>query len=292
MVDIECPNCKTRRPPLFNPDTGEYVCPVCGFVYGSTLEPYVPRSRDDYQRKVHSEKMLKNPDTTPRSVSQQHPFASRMLKQDMKKSIAYDTYISSIQKEFNIPAYIMEEVQRLFWKLHSGKILRGRSHKLVIATLLYTVSKKYPNVHFTREALEKIASSDIKKIYRFYRFLIKNGYIEPVKTYMQQELSQHLPVILSRLEHELKRNRQQNKNVAFFQKIPKNLIAKTAENFSSNLYGAKPNGIVAATVYFYMRLCGVRVNQDIVASLSDVSPLTIRRIIKQILDKADITIHL
>lgn len=292
MSTVKCPSCGSSRPPILNPDTGEYVCPDCGHIYGPILEPFLPRSHDDYEKRVHSEKMGRNPDTTPKTVVRQHPIGSRVVRQRGGKKVQYDFFMTSIQREFNIPEYIVEEVRHLFWKLHATGVLKGRSHKLVVASLIYSVSQKYPNVQLPKETLEKIAQTNIKKVYRFYRFLQMNGYIETRKVQAQRSPSQYLPAIMSKIEQELRKDSEKNFHPRFLHQIPNALLAKSSNTFSKYLQGTKPNGVAAATLYFFLRLTGLRLNQDVVARIAGVSPLTIRRIIKQILKEMDISIKM
>ncbi|MGB9708979.1 TFIIB-type zinc ribbon-containing protein [Infirmifilum uzonense] len=292
MVDVKCPSCGSTKPPVFNPDSGEYICPDCGYIYGPVWEPFIPRSKDEYRMKVHSEKMSRNPDTTPKSLIKKYPLGRRLLKQDEARVVRYDMYLSSVQRTYNVPEYVIEEVRKLFQKLQEGRVLKGRSHKLVIATLLYVVSKKYPNVKVTRETLEKISESDITRIYRFYRFLVREGYIDSPKPSTPRKPGHYLPEITSRIEQELKSSPEKGKVLTFFHRIPQNLLLKASEEFSKYLQGTKPNGLAAATIYFFLRVTGIRLNQDVIANIAEVSPLTVRRIIKEITKSTDIVLKI
>ncbi len=290
MSESKCPNCGSTDPPMFNPETGEYFCPICGYVYGPIAEPLKPRSQEEYRKKTHSEKMPKNPDTTPKLISRKHLAGSRKLLQEYGKTGRYDIYLIQVQKEFNIPHYVIAEVKSEFEKIRKAGGLKGRSHKLVIATLLFHVSKRYPNVNLTREQLEKIAGAGIRQVYRMYRVLVKEGYIVAIGTRVVRKPSQYLPSILSRLKLEIQG--RIGKGDHLFNNMPEHLLAKSADAFASLLQGTKPVGVAGATIYFFIKLLGYRLNQDLVAKVAGVSPLTIRRILKQITTETDLTIEI
>ncbi|WP_460025622.1 transcription initiation factor IIB family protein [Infirmifilum sp. SLHALR2] len=287
MAGNRCPNCGTTTPPMFNPETGEYVCPVCGYIYGPVAEPLKPRSQEEYLRKVHSERMPKNPDTTPRAISIKHLLGSRELSRESSKNREYSSYLSQVQREFNIPGYVTTEVERLFEEIRKAGGLKGRSHKLIIATLLFYVLKRYPNVALTQDQLERIAGADVRKVYRTYRVLVKEGYIQPAKTRAVRKPSEHLPSILSRLRIESQRS---GKRENLLSDIPMHVLAKTADSLAEILQGVKPSGVAGATVYLFIKMLGFKLSQDIVAKSANVSTLTIRRVLKQITEETELTV--
>ncbi|QOJ78259.1 transcription initiation factor IIB family protein [Infirmifilum lucidum] len=290
MSEGKCPNCGSTVPPMLNIETGEYFCPVCGYVYGPIAEPLKPRSQEEYRKKIHSERMPKNPDTTPKLVIRKHLAGSRKLLQESSKTGKYETYLLQVQREFNIPGYVIAEVKSEFEKIRKAGGLKGRSHRLVIATLLFHVSKRYPNVNFTREQLEKIAGVGIRQVYRTYRVLVKEGYIEATNTGVVRKPSQYLPSILSRLKLEIQGRIGERDHL--FSSMPEHLLVKSADAFASLLQGTRPIGVAGATVYLFTKLLGYRLNQDFVAKVAGVSPLTIRRILKQITRETDLTIEI
>jgi len=279
-----CPNCGAATPPTFNPETGEYVCPVCGYIYGPVAEPLKPRSQEEYLRKVHSERMPKNPDTTPRAISIKHLLGSRELSRESSRTREYSSYLSQVQREFNIPSYVTTEVERLFEEIRKAGGLKGRSHKLIIATLLFYVLKRYPNVALTQNQLERIAGADIRKVYRTYRVLVKEGYIRLTKI---RKPSEHLPSILSRLRIESQRSGRRENPLS---DMPMHVLAKTADSLAKILQGVKPSGVAGATVYLFIKMLGFKLSQDIVAKSANVSTLTIRRVLKQITEEAELTV--
>lgn len=289
VAEIKCPNCGSTRNPIVNPETGEYVCPVCGYTYGFPVEPTRFRSREEYERKAHSERMPKAPDTTPRDIARQHVIGSRELARKKDRAARYAAILAQIEKEYNIPRYIIGEVEFYFEKIRNNGLLTGRSHRLIIAALLYALSRKYSNVNVQRDVIERIANAEIRRVYRMYRFLVKNGLIDQHRVKTSKKPSHYLPVIMSRLESQGRDDVRGD--VQHIRRVPATTILKTADAFYTLFQGSKPAGVAAATLYFFSRLVGSRVNQNFIAKTAGISQLTVRRILKQILEGTNINIE-
>jgi len=276
-----CPKCGYSGMPVFKEDTGEYVCPQCGFVFPDLPLEDVPLIvRDKERNRLHYE-VYRGGSTTPRSVAKAHKRGAYELER-VTKERRYEIAARRLLTSYGIPHHITEEVITLLEKVHKENMLRGRNSRVVIAALLMHVSKSR-NAHLPSEVFEKIAGAPLKRVNRCYRMLLNSGVITPTQASKPRKPSQVVVSIASK---------QEVRDVFLKQNISLSLVAQFADKAYSKLQGRKPAGVAAAAVYLTLKMVNSRKAQLEIARAAGVSPLTLRRALKHLMEKLDVEISI
>jgi len=265
--------------PIFREDTGEYVCPQCGYVFPELpLEdtPLVVRDRE--KNRLHYE-VYRGGSTTPRSVAKAHRRGAYELERAPRER-HYEDVARRLLVSNGVPRHVVEEVVALLKKVQREDLLKGRSSRIVTAALLMHVSKSR-GIQLQPEIFEKIAGAPLKRVNRCYRMLLSSGVISPSRTSKPRKPSQIVASIASK---------QGVREVFLQHNIPLSLVAQFADKAYSRLQGRKPAGVAAAVVYLILRMVNSRKAQAEIARAAGVSPLTLRRALRHIIEKLDVEI--
>ncbi len=279
MSGASCPKCGYSGMPIFREDTGDYVCPQCGYVFPELpLEdtPLVVRDRE--RNRLHYE-VYRGGSTTPRSVARAHRRGAYELER-VSRERHYEAMARKLLASNGVPRHVVEEVIALLEKVQREDLLRGRSSRVVTAALLMHVSKSR-GVQLQPEIFEKVAGASLKRVNRCYRMLLNSGVIASSQASKPRKPSQIVVSIAGK---------QGIREIFLQQNIPLSLVAQFADKAYSKLQGRKPAGVAAAVVYLILRMTNARKAQAEIARAAGVSPLTLRRALRHLVEKLDIEV--
>ncbi|MEM1630673.1 MAG: TFIIB-type zinc ribbon-containing protein [Thermofilum sp.] len=280
MSEVVCPECGYRGVLVLHEDTGEYVCPQCGYVFPEpTFERSPPLARDIEKGRIHYA-VSRGTSTTPPSVSKQYARGSYKLEtttRGQRRSSSVLRLLSSLK----VPKHIAEEVLQLVEKAARGGLLRGRSTRIVVAALLLYEMKRNPNLQVATEDIEKLARAEMKKVYKCYRLLLSSGIIQEAQSARPRKPS-HVVASLA--------GKAGLREIFAQQNIPIRVVAHFADEVAVKLQGRKPAGIAAAVMYLVFKMMNIKKTQVELARLAGVSPLTLRRLSRQIPEQLEIII--
>lgn len=278
MPGASCPKCGYSSMPVFREDTGEYVCPQCGYVFPELpLEdtPLVVRDRE--RNRLHYE-VYRGGSTTPRSVARAHRRGAYELER-VSKERHYESMARRLLMSNGVPRHLVEEVAALLERVQKEDLLRGRSSRVITAALLMYVSKSR-GAQLPPETFEKVAGTSLRRVNRCYRMLLSSGVLAH-QVSKPRKPSQIVTSIASK---------QEIRETLLEQNIPLSLIAQFADKAYSKLQGRKPAGVAAAVVYLTLRMANSRKAQAEIARAAGVSPLTLRRALKHLVERLDVEI--
>lgn len=279
MSEKACPECGHQGVPILHEDTGEYVCPRCGYVFPEpTFEQTPPVARDIEKGRVHYA-VSHGASTAPPSVARQYARGSYELE-TRSRAQRRTGEVLRLLSNLKIPKHVTEEVLQLVEKAASEGVLKGRSTRIVVAALLLYEMKRNPNLQIPNEDIERLAGVGIKKVYKCYRLLRRNGILQEPPAGPQKPSQ-----IVASLA-----GRPGLREIFTKHGLPVKVVAQFADEVAAKLQGRKPAGIAAAVVYIVFKMMSVKKTQAELAKLAEVSPLTLRRLSSQIPEQLEIVI--
>mgnify|MGYP001772772605 CR=1 FL=1 len=281
-VTSHCPQCGYEGRPILNEDTGEYVCPQCGYVFPWVgFERTPPLLRDRERGRVHYE-VHRGASTTPPQIAERYKRGARRVESSGKDQ-QLQVKVREALSGLNIPKYVEEEVCKLVLKARRAGILRGRGVRIVAAAALMHISKSYPAVQVSPSDVERVSGADLKRVYRCYRLLLVRGVLEEPKAVRRTRPSYVVASLAGK---------PGLKEVVTRHGVPIGVVAQFADAIAERMQGRKPAGVAAAAFYLVLKMMNVRKTQAEVAKSAGVSPLTLRRLIKQIPAQLEIVIKI
>ncbi|MEM0087625.1 MAG: hypothetical protein QXK85_01515, partial [Thermofilum sp.] len=131
------------------------------------------------------------------------------------------------------------------------------------------------------EDIEKLARAEMKKVYKCYRLLLSSGIIQEAQSARPRKPS-HVVASLA--------GKAGLREIFAQQNIPIRVVAHFADEVAVKLQGRKPAGIAAAVMYLVFKMMNIKKTQVELARLAGVSPLTLRRLSRQIPEQLEIII--
>ncbi len=180
--------------------------------------------------------------------------------------------MSKISSALNLPKNILETAAVFYRKAVKKHLIRGRSIQGVAAAAIYMSCRKC-NVPRTLDEIAQVTYVGKKEIGRCYRFLAK-------------ELDEFIPPVfpskyISKFSNQLVVAGKAENVAALIIEIAKNLRLTS---------GRGPTGIAAAATYIASILAGERKTQREVATVANVTEVTIRNRYKELMDKLEIRV--
>lgn len=265
---------------MLREDTGEYICPHCGYVLPElTFEETPPLARDGEKGRIHYA-VYRGASTTPPSVAKQYIRGTYRLEMPTSAQ-RRESDVLHLLSSLKVPRHIANEVLRLVEKAAREGTLRGRSTRVVVAALLLYEMKKNPNLQIVPGDIEKLAGAEMKKVHKCYRLLVSSGILQETQLAKPRKPS-HIVASLA--------GKPGLREVFAQYRIPIKTVAQLADEVAARLQGRKPAGIAAATVYLVLKMMNIKKTQAELAKLAGVSPLTLRRLSKRIPEQSELII--
>lgn len=284
-------------------ESGELVCPGCGYVLSSTLLNLEPEWRAfDHAEKdslprvgapitwtIHDKGISssigwQNKDHKGKSLSpEERAKHNRLRKWDRRSKVSDASernlstalnFINTICIKMNLPRNVVETSAMLYRVALKRSLIKGRTIRNLVAASIYMACRQCGVVR----SLDEIASgSNIskKEVARDYRFLVK-------------ELKPRIPLTapsshISKIVNKLDLNGDTE------------ALALQVLNQASELKltgGRGPAGLAASCVYIGTLLLGERRTQSEIAREASVTEVTIRNRYKEFVQNLDITVAL
>jgi transcription initiation factor TFIIB len=284
-------------------DQGELVCMDCGFVIDNKIADTGPewRAFDDEQRAkrtrvgapltyaIHDKGLstlidwhnrdMYGKDLSPVQMSQ--VFMLRKWQRRVRVADASErnlafalSEMSKISASLNLPKSILETAAVFYRKAVKKRLIRGRSIQGVAAAAIYMSCRKC-SVPRTLDEIAQVTAVSKKEIGRCYRFLAR-------------ELDEFIPPAFP-IKYVSKFSNQ------LFVAGKAEMLAVSILEIANNLRltsGRGPTGIAAAATYIVSVLAGDRKTQREIASIANVTEVTIRNRYKELMDRLEIQVPL
>ncbi len=298
IVCSEC-NCSQLHMDLEN---GELVCERCGTVISGKQVSMMPewRAFDQAQREklprtgspmtltIHDRGLStsmgwRNTDYAGRSLSPEARNKLYRLRKWNRRSKITDSFnrnlsqalsiMNQLARKMNLPRNVLETSSMIYRKALKTNLIRGRTIQSVVVASLYTACRQCGVVRSLTDVAEA-ANIPRKTAARNYRFLCqrlnlnvprtqRTGYINRLVSQLQ--LYGHTEILAMRLLEEASK-----------------------KNYT---HGRSPAGIAAACVYVSSRITDENLTQHQVASVAQVTEVTIRNRYKELVQKLDIDVY-
>ncbi len=279
-----CPNCGAEIVPVFDPNRGEYYCPICGYVFEEeVIDPgrhWRSFTMEQEISRATAEKLRRNSDTTPKEIRLKHKRGFVKLK-DRGVRDRYEKEIDKIGKRLNLPDYIVEDVKRIFFEARKMGLLRGRSFKAFVAAAIYVASKRHRGYYIPLERLEEALGVESRVIIKTYILLLRKGIIKHGFD-ISRSPAEHIPSLINTLGLEKKLSPVLSQLISFAESIHRDV----------EFQGKRPKSLAAATIYLFVTMLSYKISQNKVAEAAGVASPTVRRTLSQIIKKMDITIEI
>jgi transcription initiation factor TFIIB len=295
-----CPECGCREL-IKDYDTGEQICRKCGMVVNSTSIDHGPewrafnvQQKEDRPRvgspltlTIHDKGLStkigwKNRDASGRKMKAQDKYKFYRLRKWNRRSKISDSSQRNLATALNdmsrtgydlrLPRNILETASQIYRRALQKGYTRGRTIKSVTATTIYMACRQC-NVIRSLEDVAKSANISKKEVARTYRFLLRHMETEVPLFSPQKYISKYV-------------NKLNLSGVT--ERIANKLLKEAAEQRLT--CGRGPGGITAACVYIASQITGENRTQGDIATVAQVTEVTIRNRYKEILEKMDIII--
>lgn len=276
-----CPSC-SQSSFIYDPQRGDQICSNCGLVVGEHEIDFIGASQHlqfskKINKNVHSGPFLYilNPINQFSTHVNLHEIESQRLKRVFKKHnhlqwnerniLTAINWIKTIGNILNLPIYVLESCSLLYRKLHKMGHLRYSPIKESVISIIYITCRiEHFPIRF-KEILD-IPDGDLKHA----KTIFKNINIKVNLKIPNIDLFSYIP----RYGNELHLNSQ----AMLMTKNLLNFYMKKTKNVCLN-----PFGILAACLY----LAGIKLEQPVaqmkIATLMDISEITLRSRYKELL---------
>ncbi len=293
---IKCPNCGSTNI-IFDDSRAEYVCINCGLVLderaidhgrewrsfndksdGSRARTGVPLTNAIHDRGICT---TFNPSEfrsnalrikAKRLIRVQRKI--RVGKKDRVMEVGLE-YLNKYASKLDLPGYVREEASRLLRRALSDVSMRKKSIASMAAASIYLACKQY-NLPTTLRSISKALSIAEKDLWNAEKRLIELVRALPS---VQQDPVLYIPKLIKDLNLN-----QRTYSIAME-------IVRASRGVDLSI-GRGPIGLAAAVVYMASILNDERRTQQEVASLCNVSDVTIRNRYGDLVDKLDIVVSL
>ena len=298
--DFICPVCGSERV-IFDPVRGEYVCMDCGNVLemaidmgpewraftpeqkirrtrvGSPLSPLKPNGGlstvIDWKNKDWSGHALS---LSKRLQVSRLRKANRMFnavpsEKNLRLALSE---IERLGSQLGIPRAVMEEAAIYYRRAARCRLIKGRSLESMVAACVYAACK-IGNVPRSLDEIAKVSKSDRKEISRSYRLIINEGIVPKIPP---SKAIDFIPRLVSELRLSVK-----------VQYCAVEIIRVADQMGLSS--GRIPEGLAAAAVYLATIIHNERRTQKEVASIANVTEVTIRNRFKELASKLNFLVY-
>lgn len=278
-----CPRCG-RHTIIYDNDTGEIICGLCGFVISEKIVSHEPE-------RIFSEDVTSNKRTGEPLTLTRHDMGvstimnssgkdalgktiSPMMKNSLKRLKVLNSRISSypndrnliaafselnkLKDKLNLSSSIIELAAYIYRKAVENKLIRGRMISSILAASLYTACR-YTQTPRTIRDVSKTMNLPRKEVTKCYRLLLR-------------EFELNMPILdptkyISRIGNNL-RVSEKTKRLAI------KLLQSAAEKRIAT--GKDPMGLAAASLYLSCVETKERHSQRDVAKAANITEVTIR----------------
>ncbi len=298
----KCPECGSRRLSQ-DYDRGELVCDECGLVIEDVYIDKGPewRSFDMVQEEnrartgapmtemLHDKGLStsidrRNKDSYGKTISgtnRAQIYRLRKWQRRTRISGGKERNLASALKELKrmgsimeLPSNVVEKTAFLYREAVEKDLIRGRSIKIILVSLLYVVCR-LENIPRMLDDFAENSEYNRKEIGRTYRFLSRKMVLK-MKPSRPEEYLQRFCNTLS-LRGEVKKRAEE--------------ILKMAEE--KNLVSGKgPTGMAAAAIYIASINYGDKRTQNEIAEIANVTEVTVRNRYKELVEKLDIELDI
>lgn len=177
--------------------------------------------------------------------------------------------IKRIVSVLGLPAYVEEEISRIYTEAVQRGLVRGHSTEAVVAGVVYAVLRMY-DIPRTLNEVSDVTGIDKKKVAKNFKYVSRNLNIRTLPIDPMNYVSRFAS------ELQLKPNTQ-SKALDIVQ------IAMKEEITS----GRSPKGIAAGALYIASKLNNEKKTQAEIAKVADVTEVTVRNSYKELIENLD-----
>lgn len=293
---IKCPNCSSTSI-IFDDSHGEYVCIKCGLVlderaidHGREWRSFNDKSNGSRARTgvpltnaIHDRGICTTFNPSEFRSGTLRVKARRLIRVQKKIRVGRKDrvmeigleYLNKYASKLDLPGYVREEASRLLRRAISDTSMRKRSIASMAAASIYLACKQY-NLPMTLRSISKALGMAEKDLWNAEKKLIELARALPS---VQQDPVLYIPKLIKDLNLD-----QKTYSIAMD-------IVKASRGVDLSV-GRGPIGLAAAIVYMASILSDERRTQQEVASLCNVSDVTIRNRYGDLVDKLDIVVSL
>jgi len=298
----KCPECGCKEL-IIDHSRGELVCKRCGFVVEDedmdrtpewrafTLQEKkeLPRAGAPLTLTMHDKGLSTNissgdRDSHGRKIKTSQKYKFRRLRKWNRRSKTSDhihrnlsyalSYLTNLGDKLNLPKNVMETSSKIYRRALQKDLIRGRSIKEVASTCIYMACRKCKVVRSFNDIAVKTDLS-VKELARTYRHL----YWEMETDLPPSDLFKYISKFINKLEL-----RGETERIASL------LLEKASDAMLT--VGRGPSGIAAACIYVGSHITGEIITQRNIASVANVTEVTIRNRYKELLKELDIEVAL
>ncbi len=271
---------KNKHQPIFDEQKGQMVCCKCGIVL-SERQPVLKNgtrafSHEERERKKHHGNPINSllPDIQMATMVKKRNAKTKRLRHALKWDTRYTwkqrnliKAISEIRRlgtKLSLPQYIQESSADLYKRLYKRNLLKGRSIKSMVSSVIYYVTNKN-NVCRPIDEIVKYSNVPQRKIHNCYQIILDKFNLRSPVINPRYLVSR--PVTELNLDSRVEKITQEILN-----------LYKKMYSFS----GLDPKGIVGAALYFAVKNQDVPVTQSQIANEVGVTEVTMRKRFKEI----------
>lgn len=288
----KCPECSDENL-QWNKEKGEILCKSCGLVLDDKLFDFGQEWRDFEAESGESRRRTGAPltytqedrglgttigtkaDLYKLSKKDKNRFyrlrlwqrrVSTAIESNLRLALSEIKRIVSV---LGLPAYVEEEISRIYTEAVQRGLVRGHSTEAVVAGVVYAVLRMY-DIPRTLNEVSEVTGIDKKKVAKNFKYVSRNLNIRT------------LPIdpmnYVNRFASELKlRPNTQSKALDIVQVAVKEEITS----------GRSPKGIAAGALYIASKLNNERKTQAEIAKVADVTEVTVRNSYKELIDNLE-----
>jgi transcription initiation factor TFIIB len=282
----ECPSCQSTTL-VEDRETGEVICANCGLVIREstvslkqdwrsfTLQEHNDRSRNGYalSNKIYdkglSTTFLNGHDSNGKKLNPEtRELMNRLKKQDMRSKVNESwqrnlkialSEMSRICNEMHLPDHIHESAAQIYRKTLKEDLVRGRSIDGFVSASIYAACRigKIPR---SISEIAEAANLTEHEVRYYYRLLVKEMDFKPpidqpkkFISSLSSKLSLHGPVEETSMQ----------------------ILTRAKEQ--KLVMGKNPRGVAAAILYLACKESGIKISQTQVASVANISEVTMRK---------------
>ncbi|MBN1503034.1 hypothetical protein JW930_05810 [Candidatus Woesearchaeota archaeon] len=296
MKDItykKCPECKDENL-AWNKEKGEIVCRSCGLVLDDRLFDFGQEWREFDDDATEKRRRTGAPLTYTKEdqglgteIGSKQDLYKLKSKKDKSKfyrlrlwqrrvSTAIEanlrialSEIKRISSVLTLPAYVEEEISKIYTHAVQRGLVRGHSTEAVVAGVVYAVLRMY-DIPRTLNEVSEVTGIDKKKVAKNFKYVSRNLNI---KTLPIDPLN-----YISRFASELRlKPKTHTKAIDIVQKATRKQLVS----------GRSPKGIAAGALYIASKIHNERKTQAEIAKVADVTEVTVRNSYKELTSGLD-----
>ncbi len=318
MSQMLCPHCKKGRL-VWNSQDQAYVCSRCGYVLeqlvldeqlemikaintggrgpiikpGEELEPsIITMSEKDIRGRiitgVEKRRRIRG------IIKAQKETYKRIIKE--RKDRKVEKALMDVCMKLGVPKTIVDEVREvvkhIIIQLKESKISEGKhkvrvvkSYRVLIAAILKLILEKQHILMDTEEICQKLglAKNEFLKAYQTARLYMKPEERPKIHERIEQKIENIINLIFFEKNFDLERKGEALKcSLELYRKL---------RNHGRFMIGKKPSAIAATVTYMTLKLLGFKISQKDIAQAAKISEVTLRNMVKHILDNFELAFY-